>query len=183
MTSLHASSTGVVAASPARVFAHLDDHARLSAHMTKSSWMMGGGKMELTADAGQFRRLGSTLRLAGRAFGIPLFLEEIVTQYEPPRQKAWETVGSPRLLVIGNYRMAFMLTPAGANTDIRVSIDYALPEGALYRLLGRLFAGAYARWCTRRMVSDAVRHFKGPVDAADPSSRNTSRPDPGAIPS
>jgi hypothetical protein len=69
MMNRHAHSQGTVNASPASVFAHLDDHARLSAHMTRSSWMMGGGRMDLTADAGQFRAVGSTLRLAGRAFG------------------------------------------------------------------------------------------------------------------
>jgi hypothetical protein len=159
VNSLRAESTGVVDAAPAQVFAHLDDQARLSAHMTKSSWMMGGGRMELTADAGQFRVLGSKLRLAGSAFGIGLFLEEVVTGYEPPVQKTWETVGSPRLVVIGAYRMGFVLSPAGRGTSVQVWIDYSLPEGGISKLLGRFFAGMYARWCTRRMVLDAVRHF------------------------
>jgi hypothetical protein len=149
----------VVNTSPARVFAHLDDQTRLSAHMTKSSWMMGGGRMELIADTGQFRTVGSKLRLEGRAFGLRLFLEEIVISHEPPVQKTWETVGSPRLVVIGAYRMGFVLKPAPAGTTVTVWIDYSLPEGGISRLLGQLFAGMYARWCTRRMVTDAVRHF------------------------
>jgi hypothetical protein len=161
MTKHHASNTGVANARPAEVFAHLDDHSRLAAHMTKSSWMMGGGKMHLTADAANFQALHSTMRLAGRAFGIALFLEETVSRYEPPLQKSWETAGSTRLLVIGDYRMGFTLAPAPSGTSILVWIDYAIPEGGISRVLGRLFAGAYARWCTRRMVSDAVRHFAG----------------------
>jgi hypothetical protein len=40
-----------------------------------------------------------------------------------------------------------------------VFIDYALPARALARWLGRTFGGAYARWCTHRMVRDAVAHF------------------------
>jgi len=50
------------------------------------------------------------------------------------------TLDSPKLLVI-------------------VFIDYALPEALPGRWLGRAFGRVYARWCTERMVSDAVRHF------------------------
>jgi hypothetical protein len=91
--------------------------------------------------------------------GIRLFLEEEVLVHEPPTRKEWETVGVPRLLVIGAYRMGFTLTPAGAGCQLRVSIDYDLPARGAARLLGRMFAGSYARWCTRRMVRDAVSHF------------------------
>jgi hypothetical protein len=38
------------------------------------------------------------------------------------------------------------------------------------RWLGRLFARGYARWCTGRMVKDAVRHFASTgVDRHQPS--------------
>jgi hypothetical protein len=55
-----------------------------------------------------------------------------------------------------------------------VFIDYAFPEQGLARWLGRLFGRYYARWCTRRMVADAVRHFAsvGPAGAPDlPAAR------------
>jgi len=38
----------------------------------------------------------------------------------------------------------------------RVFIDYAWPDSIVGHWLGALFAKTYARWCTRRMVTDAV---------------------------
>ncbi len=61
-------SSGLATAPIERVFAHLDDHNRLSAHMTQPSWKMGGGHMAISVDTGQFRNLGSRLRLSGRVF-------------------------------------------------------------------------------------------------------------------
>ncbi len=40
---------------------------------------------------------------------IDLFLEEVVTEREPPHHKAWETTGRQQLLVISNYRLGFDL--------------------------------------------------------------------------
>ena len=159
MFAYHNETTGLVNASADRVFAHLDDHARLSTHMTKSSWTMGGGRMEISSDAGRGQLVGSHIRLGGRVFGVQLFVEEEVLVHEPPTRKEWETIGAPRLLVIGAYRMGFTLAPAADGCQLRVSIDYDVPEQGLSRLLGRMFSGYYARWCTRRMVLDASDHF------------------------
>ena len=149
----------LVPAPAERVFAHVDDHARLSAHMGKSSWMLGGGRMDLELDADRGRKVGSRIRLAGRAFGIDLSVEEIVTERSPPLRKVWEAIGSPKLLVIDRYRMGFEISPLGNDSMLRVFIEYSLPARAPARWLGRVFGGYYARWCARRMVDDAVRHF------------------------
>ena len=159
MLSQHYETYGLVAGAAAAVFEHLDDHRRLSSHMSKSSWMMGGGRMEVELDADRGKKIGSRIRLAGRAFGIELSVEEVVIEHDPPRRKVWETTGSPRLLVIGHYRMGFELSPRGSDSATRVFIEYALPAQAPARWLGRLFGGCYARWCTRRMVNDAVEYF------------------------
>jgi hypothetical protein len=80
---------------------------------------------------------------------------------EPPARKVWETVGEPRLLVIGAYRMGFDLSPRRATTSLRVWIDYDLPRAALWRIVGAVAGHVYARWCARRMVSDAESvHFQ-----------------------
>ena len=65
--------------------------------------------------------------------GFELAVDEKVVERTPPYRKAWETVGSPKLLVIGGYRMGFDVAAQGS--------------------------GSLLRWCTERMVSDAVRHF------------------------
>ena len=115
--------------------------------------------METELDEGQGQRVGSRIRLAGRVFGARLSVEEIVTERNPPHRKVWETTGAPKLLVIGPYRMGFEVSPQGNGSMLRVFIEYALPERAPSRWLGRLFGRYYARWCTQRMVDDAVKHF------------------------
>lgn len=162
----HEESNTTVAAPVDQVFAALDDHARLSSHMSQSSWRMGGGRMETSMDAKLGRSVGSHIILQGTVFGLRLFVEEVVTAHEPPLRKVWETIGTPRLIVIGPYRMSFELTPRGSATELRVSIDYDRPAHGFARFLGRLFGRPYARWCTRQMGSDAVRLFASPAAPA-----------------
>ena len=83
------------------VFTLLDDHSRLSAHMTRPSWMMAGSVMMLEFDASNGRAVGAKISLHGRVLSIPLFVEEIVTERNPPLRKVWNTIGRPQLLVIG----------------------------------------------------------------------------------
>lgn len=149
----HYESAGLIAAPLERVFAFVDDPARLAGHMTESSWMMGGGRMAVTLDAGRGQRPGSRIVMTGRAFGIDLALEEVIEERTPPTRKTWRTVGTPSLVVIGHYRMGCELAPSGDATRLRIFIDYELP--ARRRWLGRLFGPAYARWCTGRMLLDA----------------------------
>jgi hypothetical protein len=169
----HFEARAHIAAPRPQVFEFLDDHVRLVSHMSKSSWTMGGGRMVLDADSGEGRTVGSKLRLSGRAFGIKLQVEEVITKRTPPQRKVWETVGAPRLLVIGHYKLGFELLPAGDGTEARVFIDYDLPTGFVSRLLGTALASMYAKWCVTRMIDDAGIHFaagaRGSANAASQS--------------
>lgn len=150
-----------------QTFAYLDDHSRLSKHMSRRSWRMGWGRMELCMDPAAGRAVGSRISLGGSVFGVRLELDEVITVRDPPTRKTWETIGTPRLLVIGAYRMGFMLEAVGASEiTLTVSIDYSLPERGISRILGRMFGHWYARWCTRRMVTDAQAAFSLPASAA-----------------
>ena len=160
MLPLRYASTGFVESPMDQVFAHIDDHMRLSSHMGKPSWRTGGGRFETLIDEGRGQKVGSRIRLSGRAFGVDLSAEEIVVERDPPRRKVWETTGAPRLLVIGHYRMGFELAAYESGSLLGVFIEYALPVRAPARWLGRLFGPYYARWCTRQMVDDAVTHFR-----------------------
>ena len=171
MTAHRYENSALVPAPADKVFAHIDDHSRLSSHMSESSWMMGGGRMEIELDDGRGQKLGSRIRLAGKVFGIELSVEEVVTERNPPHRKVWETTGAPRLLVVGQYRMGFEISPRGKDSMLRVFIEYELPPGPAARWLGRLFGGSYARWCTRRMVDDAVKHFASPASPRISSSK------------
>ena len=156
----HFESSVEVNAPADEVFTHLDDHSRLSAHMTQPSWIMAGSRMTIELDAAEGRAVGAVIRLRGRVLGIPLSVEEIVTERGPPLRKVWNTTGRPRLLVIGPYRMGYEITPRARSAQLRVFIDYALPDGPIAQWLGRLFGSSYARWCTRRMANDAAVHFQ-----------------------
>ena len=161
----HAEHSAPINGSADQVFDHLDDPTRLTEHMSTRSWKLGWGRMETVLDGQGGRAIGSHIVVRGRAFGLRLALEEVVTSRLPPLTKTWETVGEPRLLVIGPYRMGFTLTPAGAGVDLLVAIDYGLPPKGIPWLLGRLLGRLYATWCTRRMVRDA-QHAFGPSPAA-----------------
>ena len=166
----HAESRGRIRATAERVFAHLDDHSRLAAHMSRRSWRMGWGRMQLQLDERAGHAVGSRIRLEGRVFGLRLGLEEVVTEYAPPARKVWETVGAPRLLVIGPYRMGFRIEPHPEDVTLTVFVDYTPPPRGISRFLGRLFGRAYAQWCCDRMVVDA-RAALDPAVATGTSER------------
>ena len=155
----HHESSGLARAPVEQVFAFLDDPQALAAHMGESSMMMLGSRMSITVDAGGGRVIGSKVRMQGRMVGIRLSLEEVITKRQVPAMKVWETIGTPKLLVIAHYRMRFELTRSGASSLVRVFIDYSLPNKPPRSWLGHLLGAVYARWCTRQMVMGATRHF------------------------
>lgn len=124
--------------------------------------MMAGGRMNIDQDEGRGQKVGSRIRIAGSVLGINLAVDETVIERDPPRRKVWETIGVPRLLVIGHYRMGFEVTPTDDAARLRVFIDYSLPARSVSRWLGYLFAGYYAKWCTESMVDDAAKSFAHP---------------------
>lgn len=167
--SYHREAAAQVAAPARSVFERLDDQTRLAEHMGRPSAMMGGGRMTYEFDALQGQAVGSHIRMGGQAFGLRLFVDEVVTVRDPPGRKVWRTTGEPRLIIIGDYEMGFEITDEGPGSRLRVWIDYALPGQGWARRVPAL-ADAYARWCVRRMVSDAVQHFSRPAQSR-PSGR------------
>ena len=153
----HNEDSTQVKATAETVFAYIDDYSNLSSHMTEPSWMLGGGSMNYSFDEGHGQKVGSHIRLSGKAFGIKLFLDEVITRYEPPRLKIWETVGSLRLIVIGHYRMGVEVEPQGNISFLRVYIDYDSPAKNAW--LGRLFGGFYAKWCVQQIIKGTRDHF------------------------
>ena len=148
-----------VPAAPPELFENVDDHARLAEHMTGSSMMMGGSRMRFSYDEGGGKAVGSKIRMAGSILGVRLGLEEVVVERVPPFRKAWETVGEPRLLAIGGYRMGFEITPQAKGSRLKVFIDWREP-GPPWRWLGRLLGRAYAKWCAESMARGAADVFR-----------------------
>jgi len=150
-----------VRASSDVLFDYLDDQTRLAAHMGKPSMMMLGGRMTYEFDEAKGRAVRSVIRMSGSFLGLHLFVEEVVNeQHDPPRRKVWAIRGRPRIFIIGAYRMGFEIAPIGEASRLRVFIEYDVPASLVGRILGRLFAPMYARWCVRRMADDARRQFQ-----------------------
>lgn len=146
-----------IPADAARIFAFIDDHKNLSSHMDKPTWTMGGGHIDTSVDAGHGQEIGSHIRMSGKAFGITVFLDEVITRREPPRLKIWETVGTPKLLVVGDYQIKVEIEPRNDGSLLRVSIDYNLPAAHIW--LGKFFGGYYAKWCVQQVIKDTYKNF------------------------
>jgi hypothetical protein len=97
---------------------------------------------ELIASCG--RPVGFHIWLDGRMLGISLGVERVVVERVPNRVKAWETVGTPRLMVIGPYRMCVVIAPRKGHCAVTIAIDYAMPSAGWERILGRAFELVYA---------------------------------------
>lgn len=160
MSQQHQECVVEIPAKPEDVFAHLDNHSRLSGHMSKSSWMMFGSSMDMHVDDGKGQKVGSIITLEGRVLGLPLRVEEAIVERVPPVRKAWRTIGKPELLVIGTYSMGFDIKATGTNSTLRVFIDYELPASGFGHILGLLLGSVYARWCTDQMAKDAKQYFE-----------------------
>jgi hypothetical protein len=153
----HYEKSVVISAKVDDVFDYIDDHKRFSSHMNQSSWMLGGGKMNTSVDEKNGQKVGSHIRMDGTVFGVYLFLDEVVTHHEPPRLKTWKTVGTPKLLIIGNYQMKIEIKSDERGSLISVSIDYELPKTNVW--LGKLFSGWYAKWCVQQMLKGTSNYF------------------------
>jgi hypothetical protein len=119
--------------------------------------MMLGTRMNLFTDGAH--EVGSRFGFSGQALGVALHVEEVVVERRRPFSKIWETVGEPRLWVVGPYRMGFEIAAAAQGAKLRVFIDYRIPGSGAAWLLGTIFGRSYARWCTEKMAADAARHF------------------------
>ena len=155
----HYEDSTLISVSPKELFAYVDDHKRFSSHMSQSSWMMGGNKMETYVDEGRGQTVGSHIKMSGRVFGVNLFLDEVITIHEPPHHKEWQTVGDINLLVIDHYKLGFEIKSQEEGSHFKVYIDYDLPQSLRTRLLGLLFGGMYAKWCVQQMLKGARDHF------------------------
>jgi hypothetical protein len=155
----HAETGCEIAADAAAIFEYIDQPERLSAHMARRSWQLAGSSMTIHTDAAGGRAVGSRIRLAGRMLGIDLHVNGEVRQREPPHRKAWETIGEPRLLVIGRYRMTVSIEPRGDYCYVKIAIDYALPSMRETRWLAMALGRYYASWCVQQMASDLADRF------------------------
>lgn len=141
------------------VFAYADNPTNFSSHMNQSSVMMAGSTMETEIDKGEGKEIGSHIKMKGKVLGVPLSLDEVIIERNPPDNKAWETVGDINLLVIDHYKLGFDIKPSNSQSAMTVYINYNLPQSKKTQWIGRLFGGMYAKWCVTQMVNGVSNHF------------------------
>ena len=115
--------------------------------------------MLIDVDERKGQAVGSHIRMQGSVMGLPLALDEVVTAHDRPCRKEWETVGTPRLIVLAWYKMGVHIEPDGNQTRLRVFIDYVRPTGPLQHLLSWMLGDLYAKWCVSRMLNGVAAHF------------------------
>lgn len=146
-----------ILAPPEKVFAHMDDINNVGWHMSgESSMPMMGSRLELEAiDDGA--GLGATYRWRGSVMGMAIDIKETVTGRIVNKEKIWQTVEKPKMIVMSDYTMRLLLTPTDRGTRVLFEIDYSLPKTPWGWMIGKLLARRYAKWCLRRACEDAKK--------------------------
>lgn len=149
-----------IAAFPKEIFDFVDNPLNLSKHMEEPRPQMLWGWMKNSPDEKGGREVGSIIIIKGSVLGINIFLKEKIIEREVPIKKTWQTFDKINLVVIGHYTMGCEITPEGNNSNLKVFIDYELPNSLKTRWLGYLLGNLYAKWCVRQMLNDTKKHFE-----------------------
>ena len=139
------------------VFECLDNLGVTGMHMTQSSMMMMGSKLDLQFLTENHTGLGTKYRWTGKMMGIKMDFTVEVTKWTPGEEKIWETIGKPKMIIYSWYRMHLQLAKFPGGTSAELSISYEKPEGVFYKILSFLFADWYCRWCLKHMLEDCKK--------------------------
>ena len=152
--------TEVYNAPAQKVFSYLDDLGVTGMHMTKSSAMMMGSKLNLEYLTVHHTGPGSKYRWTGTMMGMKMDFTVEVIKWIEGVEKTWETIGEARMIIYSWYRMHLMVSPKGNTTEAELSITYERPKGWLARIISFLFADWYCNWCLKNMLSDSKRKIE-----------------------
>lgn len=161
-------------ATPGQVFKCIDDLSVTGMHMTQSSMMMMGNKLNLACLTENHSGLGSKYRWTGKMMGLPMGFTVEVTKWIPGKEKIWETIGEPKLIIYSRYRMHLLIVPAVYGCNAELSISYEKPKGFFSRILSFFFADWYCKWCLKQMLGDAKKLLEAPVSEERLSTPDTS---------
>jgi hypothetical protein len=153
------SRTEIYQASPEMVFKTIDDLGVTGMHMTKSSMMMMGSKLHLEFLTQHHIGLGSRYRWTGTMMGLKMDFTVEVIKWIEGKEKVWETIGDPKLIIYSWYRMTLNLLPIENGTKAELSIAYEKPDGFFNRIISFLVADWYCQWCLKKMLVDAGKNL------------------------
>ena len=144
-------------ATPEKVFQCIDDLGVTGMHMTKSSMPMMGGKLDLNFLTANHTGLGSKYRWTGKVVGMTMDFTVEVTKWIKDKEKIWETIGEPKMIIYSWFRMQLAISPSANNTQAELSISYEKPNGWFNRLLSFFLADWYCIWCLKNMLDDSKK--------------------------
>lgn len=148
-------------ATPEQVFKCIDDLGVTGMHMTQSSMMMMGSKLNLEFLTENHTGLGSRYRWTGKMMGMSMDFTVEVTKWIAGEEKIWETIGETKLIIYSWYRMRLLIHQIPNSTKAELSISYEKPKGFFNKMLSFLFADWYCKWCLKNMLKAADRKLKG----------------------
>jgi hypothetical protein len=154
------SRKGTYSASASEVFKTIDDLGVTGMHMTESSMMMMGSKLQLNFLTSHKTGLGSRYRWTGKMMGMMMDFTVEVTKWISGVEKVWETIGETKLIIYSWYRMRLQLDEKNGATEAELSISYEKPKGLFNKILCFLFADWYCRWCLKQMLGDAKKSIE-----------------------
>jgi hypothetical protein len=144
-------------ASAQQVFKTIDDLGVTGMHMTESSMMMMGSKLNLEFLTQNKTGLGSRYRWTGKMMGLAMDFTVEVTKWINAVEKTWETIGDTKLIIYSWYRMKLQVNEVNGKTEAELSISYEKPKGLFNGILCFFLADWYCRWCLKKMLGDAKK--------------------------
>jgi hypothetical protein len=142
-------------ATPEKVFQTLDDLGVTGMHMTKSSMPMMGSRLNLNFLTANHTGLGSKYRWTGKVMGMIMDFTVEVTKWMEGKEKTWETIGDPKMIIYSWYQMHLVISPSTEGTQAELSISYEKPKAWFNKIICFLLGDWYCRWCLKHMLGDA----------------------------
>ncbi len=154
------SKTIFILAVPEKVFSQMDDFSKTGMHMSESSMMMMGSKLNLEQKSQNPTGPCASYRWYGKMMGMKIDFVENVTNWQPPKLKEWETIGEANIIIMSWYKMWFEISPFENGSVVKLSISYLQPKKRFYKLLSFLFANWYCNWCLKNMLNDTKKNLE-----------------------
>jgi len=150
----------LIHSTPQKVFQQMDDFSKTGMHMSESSMMMMGSKLQLVQLSENSTGVGASYRWYGKMLGMIMDFSETVTRWEQNKLKEWEIMGNAKIIIMSWYRMWFEISPSEKGTFARISISYLPPKEWYYKILSFLFARWYCNWCLSNMLNDTKYYLE-----------------------
>ncbi len=115
-----------------------------------------GGKLHLEILSVNHTGVGASHRWHGKVLGFKVDFTTVVTGWMKDREKAYHTVGNPRMVIMSDFEMRWTLDPTNGGTRITIDFGYRPPKSWPGRFVGRIFGQRYGEWCLNMVMADAT---------------------------